>query len=268
MVLVHGNMMSSRGYHRVIPGLEADYKIFAPDLRGFGRSSYNSSFNSLEELADDLEDFAKQLDLGQIFLVGWSLGGGVAMKWAARNPQRIKKLILTHPVGASGLGVMRKAADGTPTKVRMQSLEELSRDPFTCSAIAAVENKNTEMIKGMFKGGIFTGKIIPSDEELQAIAEESCLQRSLAEATWSLNTFNITNKSNGVVEGNEDASKITTDTLIIAGRKDIICSVDSLTELKSILGDNASLKIFEESGHSCFDDATTQTIDLFKQFFS
>ena len=53
VLMVHGNMSSSVHYEPLISRLQGKYRCVAVDLRGFGDSSYNERFDTLEELADD-----------------------------------------------------------------------------------------------------------------------------------------------------------------------------------------------------------------------
>ena len=54
VVMVHGNMSSSVHYEPLITRIKDKYRCVALDLRGFGDSSYNNRFDTLEELADDV----------------------------------------------------------------------------------------------------------------------------------------------------------------------------------------------------------------------
>ncbi|MFN2363495.1 MAG: alpha/beta fold hydrolase, partial [Halarsenatibacteraceae bacterium] len=94
LILIHGNMTSSKHWDILMENLPDDYHLLAPDLRGFGKSSYNNRFDSLEELALDLIDLLEQKNFDEYNLIGWSTGGGVAMEFAAKLPDQVKKLIL------------------------------------------------------------------------------------------------------------------------------------------------------------------------------
>ena len=57
VLMLHGNMSSSIHWDLLMEKLPPKYTLYAPDIRGFGHSSYNHSFNSLSELADDIIEF-------------------------------------------------------------------------------------------------------------------------------------------------------------------------------------------------------------------
>ncbi len=79
IILLHGNMSSSIFWQRTMELLEADFSVYAPDLRGFGDSSYNTPIDSLSDFSEDLNSFMEVLNIKKSYIVGWSTGGGIAM---------------------------------------------------------------------------------------------------------------------------------------------------------------------------------------------
>lgn len=67
--------------------------MLAPDLRGYGDSQVNSEFEMLDHLAD-LEALLDQRQIERCLILGWSLGGILAMEMALRSPERVSGLIL------------------------------------------------------------------------------------------------------------------------------------------------------------------------------
>jgi proline iminopeptidase len=82
--------------------LEKTFRVIAPDLRGYGSSKTSSPFEMTDHLLD-LECLLETLHLDPCLLLGWSLGGILALELALRFPQRIQGLILiasaARPVG-------------------------------------------------------------------------------------------------------------------------------------------------------------------------
>ena len=76
LLLIHGNMSSGVHFSPILPALAEKFHCFAPDLRGFGDSSYNKPFGSLKELAGDVKLFADRMGLKEAYVIGWSTGGG------------------------------------------------------------------------------------------------------------------------------------------------------------------------------------------------
>ena len=86
IMFVHGNFSSSYFFETIFPLFTDKYRVVAVDLRGFGHSTNHTSALSTDDLAEDLKLFADHLKLAKFALLGWSLGGGIGMKFAARYP--------------------------------------------------------------------------------------------------------------------------------------------------------------------------------------
>jgi pimeloyl-[acyl-carrier protein] methyl ester esterase len=89
LVLVHGWGMNARVFDALIDLLAADFEVRALDLPGHGGRDALPE-NTLQSWADDL---AQQLPEGAA-LLGWSLGGQVAMRAALDHPRKIGRLVL------------------------------------------------------------------------------------------------------------------------------------------------------------------------------
>jgi pimeloyl-[acyl-carrier protein] methyl ester esterase len=93
LVLLHGWSMSSAVFAEVMTELAADFRLLAPDLRGHGSSEPGMGY-ALTDFADDLSAWLRHLDLQAVALVGWSLGGQVALQLAPGLSGRLRRLIL------------------------------------------------------------------------------------------------------------------------------------------------------------------------------
>jgi len=72
---------------------EEGYEVYIPDLRNHGQSPHSPSFNYLA-LVDDLFEFIDEHELEDAVILGHSMGGKVAMRFALENPQFLTKLII------------------------------------------------------------------------------------------------------------------------------------------------------------------------------
>ncbi|MCF4970190.1 alpha/beta fold hydrolase [Nostoc sp. CMAA1605] len=73
--------------------LSKRYQTIAPDLRGYGKSRFQGNFAMTDHLTD-LEALLDRLQIENCLILGWSLGGILAMELALRLPQRVTGLIL------------------------------------------------------------------------------------------------------------------------------------------------------------------------------
>lgn len=108
VLFIHGNASSSRFFEDTLAALPPDYRGLAPDLRGFGGSEVKllDATRGLSDFADDLSSLLEALDLsgGLVHLVGWSVGGTVAICYAMDHPGGVASLVLVNPMSPYGFG--------------------------------------------------------------------------------------------------------------------------------------------------------------------
>ncbi|PZO21872.1 MAG: alpha/beta hydrolase [Leptolyngbya foveolarum] len=79
------------------------FRTYAPDLRGYGRSRTSYPFSMTSHL-DDLDELLAQYQIENCLVLGWSLGGILAMEMALRRPEVVRGLMLVgtaaRPVGS------------------------------------------------------------------------------------------------------------------------------------------------------------------------
>jgi pimeloyl-ACP methyl ester carboxylesterase len=93
-VLVHGLGGTGTGiWKRQIPDLAAGFRVIVYDLRGSGASEVTPGPYSIDLLADDLRALVEELGLGRTALVAHSMGGSVALAYAARYPGDVLALV-------------------------------------------------------------------------------------------------------------------------------------------------------------------------------
>lgn len=104
VVLIHGNCSSSHLYQETMLALPG--RSIAIDLRGFGASE-TLPVDATRGLADFSDDVAGVLDalvVERAVIVGWSMGGGVALQLAIDRPELVAGLVLESPVPPVGYG--------------------------------------------------------------------------------------------------------------------------------------------------------------------
>jgi pimeloyl-ACP methyl ester carboxylesterase len=94
LVVIHGGGCDARTWLSNIELLAEKYTVYAPDLPGYGGSQRIEGHYYIPELAQFIEDFTSQLGLQKFYLVGHSLGGGIALNFALMFPEKIRKLVL------------------------------------------------------------------------------------------------------------------------------------------------------------------------------
>ncbi len=94
LILIHGGGDSGRAWRQNAIELSKYYRVYLPDLPGFGLNKAIADDFSLPSYVTFVEDFSRSLGLGHFHLVGHSLGGGIALNYALKFPHRIKRLVL------------------------------------------------------------------------------------------------------------------------------------------------------------------------------
>lgn len=100
VVLMHGWPLSGASWsEQVGPLSEAGYRVLAYDRRGFGASSKPVGGYDYDTLASDLDGFLSALDLTDVTLVGFSMGGGELARYASTfQLERVRSLVFAAAV--------------------------------------------------------------------------------------------------------------------------------------------------------------------------
>jgi len=101
VLLLHGKNFSGAYWARTAEALvEEGYRVIMPDQIGFGKSSKPIDFQySFHALAHHTEGLLEEVDAGSVTVVGHSMGGMVATRFALMYPDRTDQLVLTNPIG-------------------------------------------------------------------------------------------------------------------------------------------------------------------------
>src|SRR3954470_2946841 len=93
MILLHGGLGSGDMFAPIIPQLAEHHEVIAPDLQGHGRTADIDRPIDHRLMADDIAALIDHLGLEKPDVVGYSLGGGVALFTAAKHPEKVRKLV-------------------------------------------------------------------------------------------------------------------------------------------------------------------------------
>ena len=94
LLLLHGNGEDGTYFVHQIAEFSRDFTVYAMDTRGHGKSPRGTAPFTISQFADDLLAFMDQQGLAQADILGFSDGGNIALIFALRHPDRVRRLIL------------------------------------------------------------------------------------------------------------------------------------------------------------------------------
>jgi 2-hydroxy-6-oxonona-2,4-dienedioate hydrolase len=137
LILMHGTGGHLEAYARNLPALARHYRVIAYDYPGHGWTTTATSDLEIDDYIDHLLILMDELGVERAHLSGESLGGWVAVKFAARYPGRVRRLVLNTPGGTMAaqpvmdrIRALSQAAADDPSDERIRArLAWLMADP-------------------------------------------------------------------------------------------------------------------------------------------
>jgi pimeloyl-ACP methyl ester carboxylesterase len=246
VVLVHGLAASWQCWLEQIPRLAAEgRRVIALDLPGFGASEMPRDEISISGFGRTVESLIDHLDLGQVVVVGHSMGGFTAAEFAIQYPQRVERLVL-------------EAAAGISTN-------DLKREPLLAGArvVAAI------MARGTTKSRVFATR--PRMRHFALNVAIRYPSRIPADFAWELiehsgrEGFQPALKAILSYDFRDRLSKISCPTLVVAGDQDMLVPTQDADEYERVIP-NARKVVFEDTGHSPMMERPQTFNDLLVEF--
>lgn len=250
MILIHGNLSSSVYYLPLIERLPDDVRVIALDLRGFGDSSYHERFDSLANLATDVQLFMSELKIDKATILGWSLGGGVAMEFASRYPKSTEKLILINSTTHKGYPIFKKDKNNAPIFTEgYKSKDEMALDPLQVKPVLdAIATENAFFMSYIYDLTIYTHQK-PTAEANQLYIKETLKQRCLVDADFALASLNMSETPNLYSKGDGSIKQIKAETLMFWGNLDKTVPESMVLDNLNAIPGSKYIKL-EPCGHS------------------
>lgn len=268
VLMIHGNMASSIHFEPLISRLKDQYRCVAVDLRGYGDSSYNNRFDTLAELAEDVNLFLDKMGIDSCYLVGWSNGGGISLRLCAQHPEKIKKFFDIEGAGLKGYPLYKKNASYQSTGVPYENKEAMSLDPIqVLPALRCFENKDAATMTAIWDATIYTVNK-PTKEQNDLWMEETLKQRNLVDLDWALATLNMSDEHTPYGLGDGAIHNITCPVALTLAEKDIIVPNYMVMDNYNALKPNAILLPYENCGHSPMVDCPDRLAKDVAEFFA
>lgn len=96
LVVLHGFTGAASNWESFFPSWSKHFQVIAPDIIGHGESEVPADFRryTMDQAADDLAGLLDQLEIFRANVLGYSMGGRLALTFAVRYPERVRKLVL------------------------------------------------------------------------------------------------------------------------------------------------------------------------------
>ena len=202
VVLIHGWPLSGESWLDQVPALTAaGFRSVRYDRRGFGRSDKPLTGYGYDSLADDLAGVLSELDLHDVTLVGFSMGGGEVARYIARHgEERLHSVVFASAVTP----YMLQGGDNPDGPLTKSQAAQMTKD-LTVNQDAFYDQFITEFFS-------VDGKIqVSEDERQQALAQTREADKKAALACMA---------SFGTTDFREDLQGVTVPTLVLHGDGD------------------------------------------------
>jgi 3-oxoadipate enol-lactonase len=129
VLLIHGIGSSGADWAFQVPALEARFQVILPDLPGCGHSAPPRAGYGVASLASSLWALLDELRVLKPNIVGFSLGGAVALEMALQRPESVPRLILINSLASYRLDHLRKWLEARvpPLLVRVLGMRRVAR---------------------------------------------------------------------------------------------------------------------------------------------
>lgn len=266
VLMIHGNMSSGVHFEPLIYRLRDQFRCIAVDLRGFGDSTYNNRFDTLAELAEDVNLMLDKLEIPSVYLVGWSNGGGVSLKLCALHPEKVKKFFDIEGASHKGYPLFVKDEKFQSTGKPYENKEHLATDPLSVAPMIPVfEKKDAAMMSAVWDATIYT-VAKPTKEDNERWISETLKQRNLVDLDWALASLNMSDEFTPYGAGDGSIHQVTCPVALTMGEKDIVVPSYMVMENFNALP-NAKLLPYENCGHSPMVDCPDRLAADVKEFF-
>ena len=266
VLMIHGNMSSGVHFEPLIQRLQDQFRCIAVDLRGFGDSTYNNRFDTLGQLAEDVNLLLEKLEIPSVYLVGWSNGGGVSLKLCALHPEKVKKFFDIEGASHKGYPLFIKDEKFQSTGKPYENKEHLATDPLSVAPMIPVfEKKDAAMMSAVWDATIYT-VAKPTKEDNERWISETLKQRNLVDLDWALASLNMSDEFTPYGAGDGSIHQVTCPVALTMGEKDIVVPSYMVMENFNALP-SAKLLPYENCGHSPMVDCPDRLASDVKEFF-
>jgi len=242
LVLLHGWIGSGALWDLMIPELARDFRVVAPDLPGHGGSGVPAAFSfDLEGFSRFLEELREALDIPHFIPVGHSMGGSIALHYAARYPHRVSALVLID------------------TPARTRSISWPARLPVLEWALGLVHRFwGPRIVAAAIRSTVRHPERLPSEWLRNAVARACSLdRRAFLETTRMLRHLDL----------GDELERVRAPALLIHGEEDRSVRLSEAERLRDSLP-GARLRVIPDCGHCPNYEYPGEVCGMIREFLS
>jgi len=233
LIIIHGGARGAESWLSNIKELSSQYAVYVPNLPGFGGSQSMAGNPYILELVEFVDDFIRALKIEKCYLMGHSIGGGIALNYALRFPGKIVKLVLI-----SSLCLGKEIAFW----IRLSSA--LCR--YLNNTMSSVVNGIEQLINFFIGPDYSLGYICP------------------AKITFG---SKITQFEGQSLILSQRLPEIDIPTLLVWGDRDRVVPIEQAFSAASLIHD-CQVKILENSGHSAYKEKLKEFSQALRRFLN
>ncbi|HTX44009.1 MAG TPA: alpha/beta fold hydrolase [Methanocella sp.] len=224
LLLIHGLGSSHKIWKNTIRAASRFFKVYAPDLPGFGRSDKPNVPYGVQYYVDLLGAFMDKFGIGKASIAGASMGGAIAAAFTATHPDRVVKLVLADATGLTPLGGV------------------LAGIPPAMGMAYWLVSLDKGLLKMFGEGSFYDRAAIPDEmiEDEWANMKDSAYRNALARNAIDLSRVRA--------DYADALRSIRAPTLIIWGRDDRIMPVSDAQKYRELISGSAVV-ILDKCGH-------------------
>jgi non-heme chloroperoxidase len=231
VVLIHGWPLSGESWSEQVPALtEAGLRVIRYDRRGFGRSDKPSKGYDYDTLADDLAGVLHELELTDVSLVGFSMGGGEVARYVSRH----------------GEGRVRSVVFAAAVPPYLAQSDDNPDGPLDSETATGMEQGLRDDRDGFFDS--FMTQFFSVGDELKVTEQQRqeavalCRQSDQTAALGCMEAF-------GTTDFREDLPKVTVPTLVLHGDGDGIVPFEGSGQRTHAAIAHSELVVIEDAPH-------------------
>lgn len=237
ITVLHGGMVDSRTWDDHVPGLAAMARVLTLDFRGYGRSGRPSGGYSTGQLADDVVGLWDALGIQHSIVVGFSMGGFIALEAVARAADRISALML--------LGT----AAGLPDAAKESFAERAQQ----------LENHGIQAL-GDPSERVFSAAFAQDNPELMASYRRSVAENDAGAVAAAFRAIARYDRSDTV-------HHISCPVVIVCGEQDAAIPIEGSLQLHEAIS-NSRLVLIPDAGHSVHIEQPEQVAALLRELIT